>query len=86
MQKLLNLLFLIEVDRRILRGSKIYTTKKHNDDLMGDEGDIGLFVVDEAILHDLLYIAERSQLPFDWKELRKELKKYNSKPAHLILT
>ena len=55
------------------------------DDLMGDEGDIGLFVVDEALLHDLQYIAERSHIPFDWKELRKTLKKYNSKHIHLIL-
>lgn len=55
------------------------------DDLMSDEGDIGLFVVDDAMLHDLQYIAELSQIPFDWKELRKKLKTYNSKPAHLIL-
>lgn len=52
---------------------------------MGDEGDIGLFVVDEALLHDLQYIAERSQIPFDWDELRTQLKLYNSNTIHLIL-
>ena len=55
-------------------------------DLMGDEGDIGLFVVDEALLHDLQYIAERSHIPFDWNELRKKLKPYNTKYIHLILS
>ena len=43
-------------------------------DLMGDEGDIGLFMVAEALLHDLQYIAERSQILFDWKAPRKNSK------------
>lgn len=54
-------------------------------DLMGDEGDIGLFEVDKALLHDLQYIADRSHIPFDWKELRNKLKPYASKNVHLIL-
>lgn len=54
-------------------------------DLMEDEGDIGLFEVDKALLHDLQYIADRSHIPFDWKELRKTLKPYVSKKVHLVL-
>ena len=33
----------------------------------------------------LQYIAERSQIPFDWDELRTQLKLYNSNTIHLIL-
>jgi hypothetical protein len=54
-------------------------------DLMGDEGDMGLYEVDKALLHDLQYIAERSKIPFDWKELRNQLKPYPSNHIHLIL-
>ena len=68
----------------ISQGMRSYLVDWCND-LMGDEGDIGLFVVDEALLHDLQYIAERSQIPFDWDELRTQLKLYNSNTIHLIL-
>ena len=73
-----------EIDIPISQGMRSYLVE-WCDDLMSDEGDIGLFVVDDAMLHDLQYIAELSQIPFDWKELRQKLKTYNSKPAHLIL-
>ncbi len=74
-----------EVTIPISQGMRSYLVE-WCDDLMGDEGDIGLFMVDEALLHDLQYIAERSHIPFDWKELRKTLKKYNSKQVRLILS
>ena len=54
-------------------------------DLYGDEWNVRMYDVDEALLHDLQYIAERSHIPFDWKELRKQLAPYKSKPIHLIL-
>ena len=73
-----------EIEVPISQGMRSYLVE-WCDDLMGDEGDIGLFMVDEALLHDLQYIAERSHIPFDWKELRKTLKKYNSKQVRLIL-
>lgn len=55
------------------------------DDILEDEGDIGLFEVDAALLHDLQYIADRSNVPYDWKDLRKRLKPYLAKRIHLIL-
>ena len=64
-----------EIEVPISQGMRSYLVEWCND-LMGDEGDIGLFVVDEAFLHDLQYIAE----------LRKTLKKYNSKQVRLILS
>lgn len=74
-----------EIEVPISQGMRSYLVD-WCDDLMGDEGDIGLFMVDEALLHDLQYIAERSHIPFDWKGLRKTLKKYNSKQVRLILS
>ena len=73
-----------EIEVPISQGMRSYLVDWCND-LMGNEGDIGLFVVDEALLHDLQYIAERSQIPFDWNELRAQLKTYNSNTIHLIL-
>lgn len=73
-----------EIEVPISQGMRSYLVE-WCDDLMGDEGDIGLFVVDEASLHDLQYIAERSQIPFDWNELRIQLAPYNSNTIHLIL-
>ena len=52
---------------------------------MGDEGSVRMFNVDEALLHDLQYIAERSQIPFDWNELRTQLAPYKSNTIHLII-
>ena len=54
-------------------------------DLYGDEGSVRMFNVDEALLHDLQYIAERSHIPFDWNELRTQLAPYKSNMIHLIL-
>ena len=55
------------------------------DDLYGDERSVRMFNVDEALLHDLQYIAERSHIPFDWNELRIQLAPYKSNTIHLIL-
>lgn len=74
-----------EIEVPISQGMRSYLVE-WCDDLMGDEGDIGLFMVDEALLHDLQYIAERSHIPFDWKELRTQLAPYKSNTIHLILS
>ena len=72
-----------ELEVPISQGMRSYLVE-WCDDLM-DDGDIGLFNVDEALLHDLQYIAKRSHIPFDWKELRKKLKAYKGYQIHLIL-
>ncbi len=54
-------------------------------DVMGEAGDVRMFNVDDALLHDLQYIAERSHIPFDWDELRIQLAPYKSNTIHLIL-
>ena len=53
------------------------------DDLMGDDGDCRMFEVDEALLHDLQYIAERSHVACNWDRLREKLAPYSH--IHLIL-
>ncbi len=73
-----------EIEVPISQGMRSYLVE-WCDDLMSDEGDIGLFVVDDAMLHDLRYIAERSHIPFDWNELRIQLAPYKSNTIHLIL-
>ena len=56
------------------------------EDLMGDSGETRKFEVDDALLHDLQYIAEHSHISFDWKELQNQLEPYEGKGIHLILT
>lgn len=72
-----------EIEVPISQGMRSYLVE-WCDNLM-DDGDIGLFNVDEALLHDLQYIAERSYITFDWNELRIQLAPYNSNTIHLIL-
>ena len=42
--------------------------------------------IDDAMLNDLQYIAEHSQIPFDWKALRKTINEYKDQDMsiHLI--
>lgn len=56
------------------------------DDLLGDS-DAAYFSIDDAMLNDLQYIAEHSQIPFDWKALRKTINEYKDQDMsiHLIL-
>ena len=72
-----------EIEVSISQGMRSYLVD-WCDDLYGDEGSVRMFNVDEALLHDLQYIAERSHIPFDWNELRTQLEPYKSKPIHLI--
>ena len=72
-----------EIEVPISQGMRSYLVEWCN--ALMDDGDIGLFNVDEALLHDLQYIAERSHIPFDWNELRIQLAPYKSNTIHLIL-
>lgn len=71
-----------EIDIPISSGMRSYLVDWCYD-LMGDEGSYRMFDVDEALLHDLQYIAEHSSIPFDWKKLRNKIKPY--KRVRLIL-
>ena len=73
-----------EIEVPISQGMRSYLVD-WCDDLYGDEGSVRMFNVDEALIHDLQYIAERSQIPFDWNELRIQLAPYKSNTIHLIL-
>ena len=73
-----------EIEVPISQGMRSYLVD-WCDDLYRDEGSVRMFNVDEAMLHDLQYIAERSHIPFDWKELRKQLAPYKSNTIHLII-
>lgn len=55
-------------------------------DLLGDS-DAAYSSIDDAMLNDLQYIAEHSQIPFDWKALRKTINEYKDQDMsiHLIL-
>lgn len=74
-----------EIEVPISQGMRFYLLEWCND-LMEESGEIRMFEMDEALLHDLQYIAERSHIPYDWKALRKRLKSYKSSYVHLILT
>lgn len=73
-----------EIEVPISQGMRSYLVD-WCDDLYGAEGSVRMFNVDEALLHDLQYIAEGSQIPFDWNELRIQLAPYKSNTMHLIL-
>lgn len=74
-----------EIEVPISQGMRSYLVDWCND-LMEDSGDIGLFEVDDALLHDLQYIADRSHIPFNWQDLHKKLKPFKSSHIHLILS
>ena len=73
-----------EIEIPISRGMRSYLVD-WCEDLMGDYGETRKFEVDDALLHDLQYIAERSCISYDWKSLRQKLKPYISSHVHLIL-
>lgn len=74
-----------EIDIPLSQGMRSYLAD-WCEDLMEDSSDVRLFEVDDALFHDLQYIAEGSHISFDWEELRKKLKPFKSSHIHLILT
>ena len=73
-----------EIEVPISQGMRTYLVEWCYD-LMGDAGDCRMFEVDEALLHDLQYIAERSHVTCNWEKLRDTIKPYPSNHIHLIL-